>query len=93
MISKDQEHIIKQVLSPFQPREIGIFGSYARNEATATSDLDILVSFDKRVNLFELIGMEQELSERLGIKVDLVTRNSLSPLLTSRVEQDLHMIV
>lgn len=92
MLSKDQEHIIRQVLSPFQPKEIGVFGSYSRNENRSNSDLDILVSFEGRINLFDLIGFEQELSDQLGIKVDLVTRNSLSPLIKSMVEKDLQMI-
>ena len=92
MITQNQAHIIKTVLSPFQPQEIGIFGSYARNENKPESDLDILVSFGQRVNLFELIGMEQELSDQLGLKVDLVTRQSLSPLLSNLVEKDLQMI-
>jgi uncharacterized protein len=89
MISKEQTHIILQVLSPFQPDEIGIFGSYARDEQTPESDLDVLVSFRARVNLFDLIGLEQELTHRLGIKVDLVTRGSLSPLLEPLIEKDL----
>jgi predicted nucleotidyltransferase len=92
MITKDQENIIRKVLSPFQPKEIGIFGSYSRNENDSDSDLDILVSSEKRINLFEFIGIEQELSDQLGIKVDLVTRKSLSPLIRSIVEQDLQMI-
>lgn len=92
MITKEQEHIIKKVLAPFQPTEIGIFGSYSRNEYHLDSDLDILVSFENRINLFEFIGIEQALSDQLGIKVDLVTRKSLSPLIKSIVEQDLQMI-
>jgi len=83
---------IKEVLSPFEPEYIGIFGSYARGEEHEESDLDILVKFGKRLNLFDLIGLEQDLSEMLGIKVDLVTENALSPLIKEFVEEDLKKI-
>ncbi|MEL6849062.1 MAG: nucleotidyltransferase family protein, partial [Bacteroidota bacterium] len=77
MITQDQKHIIVEVLAPFSPEEIAVFGSYARNEQRPDSDLDILVSFQARINLFDLVGIEQELSDKLGVKVDLVTRNAL----------------
>lgn len=83
---------IKEILSPFEPEYIGIFGSYARGEEHEESDLDILVKFGKRLNLFDLIGLEQDLSEMLGIKVDLVTENALSPLIKEFVEEDLKKI-
>ena len=68
---------------------VGIFGSYAWKENTRDSDLDILVDFDRTPNLIEIIGLEQELSDRLGIQVDLVTVQSLHPLLKEKVENDL----
>ncbi len=92
MVSKEIQDIIKEILSPFEPEYIGIFGSYARGEEHDESDLDILVKFGKRLNLFDLIGLEQDLSETLGIKVDLVTENALSPLIKEFVEEDLKKI-
>lgn len=92
MISSDQQKIIKAILAPFEPLEIGIFGSYARNENTDTSDLDILVQFGKRLNLFDLVDLENKLSDALGIKVDLVTRNALSPFIKEFIEKDLRKI-
>ena len=67
---------------------VGIFGSYARGENDEHSDLDILVDFEQVVDLLTLIGLEQELSEKLGIKVDLVTTRALSPGLRTYVEKD-----
>ena len=55
----------------------GIFGSYARGDFHADSDLDLLVDFDEGANLFDLIGLEQFLEEKLDCKVDLVSRRSL----------------
>lgn len=92
MIGKAQQDTIKEILSPFEPEYIGIFGSYARGEQQPGSDLDILVRFGKRLNLLDLVGLEQDLSERLGIKVDLVTENALSPMIRPFIERDLKKI-
>ena len=93
MITQSHQDIIVKKLAPHKPVLIGIFGSFARNENMKDSDLDILVDFSNVVNLLDLIGLEQELSEILGIKVDLVTRKSLSPFLESHVNQDLIRIL
>ena len=55
----------------------GIFGSYARGDFHADSDLDLLVDFNEGANLFDLVGLQQFLEEKLGCKVDLVSCRSL----------------
>ncbi len=92
MINKKQQETIKSILAPFEPEYIGIFGSYARGDEREDSDLDILVQFGKRLTLFDLVGLEQDLTEALDIKVDLVTAKSLSPLIRPFVEEDLQKI-
>lgn len=93
MITPQQEQIIKRVTQRVQPRMVGIFGSYARGEQLAHSDLDILIDFDTNVNLLELIGLEQELSELLGIKVDLITLRSVHASLRPYIESDIIRLV
>lgn len=93
MLTTAQQNTIKKVVSKFNPKLVGIFGSYARNEQQRDSDLDILVDFNDSVNLIELIGLEQELTELLGIKVDLVTLKSVNPSLNKYIQQDLIRIV
>ena len=93
MLTTAQKNTIKKVVSKFNPKLVGIFGSYARNEQQRESDLDILVDFNDSVNLVELIGLEQELTELLGIKVDLVTLKSVNPSLNKYIQQDLIRIV
>lgn len=63
----------------FHVKEIGVFGSYVRNEQKKRSDVDILVEYSKVPGFFEYLEMEEHLSEILGIKVDLVTKNALKP--------------
>ncbi len=89
MITDQQYRIIKEVLSAFRPTLIGIFGSYARNEQTKESDLDILVNFGETISLLDIIGLEQELSEKLGVKVDLLTERAVHPKIKKYIEEDL----
>ncbi|TKX74483.1 DNA polymerase beta [Halorubrum sp. GN11_10-6_MGM] len=72
--------------------ELGIFGSYARGEQQPDSDLDILVAFEQPVTLFDLVRLENELTDKLGIEVDLVTKDSLKPQVETRVSDDLVLV-
>lgn len=65
--------------------KIGIFGSYARGEATNTSDIDVLVEFSQPVDLFHFIALQDRLAEILGRKVDLATPRALKPLIKDQV--------
>ena len=67
-----------------------VFGSYARGENHPNSDIDILVSFDKKakVSLFDHVNMMYELQDLLGIEVDLVTEGSLLPFAAKTAEKD-----
>ena len=76
------------ILKKHGAKKIEIFGSYARGEQKETSDLDVIVEFEKRKSLLELVGIEQELEDALGIKVDLLTRSSISPHLIERIEKE-----
>jgi predicted nucleotidyltransferase len=58
---------------------IEIFGSYVRGEQKKDSDLDVLVEFDRPVDLLEVVGLEMFLSEALQIKTDVVLKRSIRP--------------
>ena len=80
------------ILKKHGAKKIEIFGSYARGEQKETSDLDVIVEFEKRKSLLELVRIEQELEDVLGIKVDLLTRASISPYLIERIEKELKVV-
>lgn len=63
----------------YQVKSIGVFGSYVRSEQRPDSDLDILVSFREPISLLKFIELENYLSDTLGIKIDLVMKDSLKP--------------
>jgi len=63
---------------------IGIFGSYARGEAVPSSNIDIIVEFDRPIG-WELVDLADLLESRLHHKVDLVIRRSLHPLIRDTI--------
>jgi len=72
----------------FKIKEIGIFGSYARNEQREDSDVDILVEFEEPIGL-EFVHLAELLESILEVKVDLVSRGAIKPNRWRYVEQDL----
>ena len=86
---------IRQLLGQRKPflarkygvKEMGIFGSYVRGEQRKSSDLDILVEFDKplRIDLIAFIEMENYLTDLLDAKTDLVIKEDLKPRLSERI--------
>ncbi len=72
----------------FSVRNIGLFGSYAKQNAKESSDIDILVDFSKPITLFQYVDLEYFLSEKLGERVDLVSKDGLKPILKNRILEE-----
>lgn len=72
----------------FKVKSIGIFGSYAREEQTEKSDIDLLVEFEAPVGFFKFIELEDYLSEKIGTKVDLVTPDALKTLIKPQIMEE-----
>jgi hypothetical protein len=66
--------------SRYQMRVDGVFGSYGRGEQRADSDVDLLITFARLPALWELIGIEEDLSQRLGARVHLVHNDGSAPV-------------
>jgi predicted nucleotidyltransferase len=64
---------------------LGIFGSYARGEQKSTSDVDILVEFDRPGTLLDFIHLQNVLVDLLGVRVDLVEKDGLKPAIRPHV--------
>ncbi len=70
----------KELADKYGIESIKIFGSYAEGKQTETSDLDLIAVFKNTPSLIELVRIEEELGEMLGVKVDLLTEEAISPL-------------
>ena len=90
---------IKAILSKNKQRlatkyglsSVAIFGSFARNENTANSDVDILVDFKKPIGI-GFIDLAEELENILGIKVDLVSKNGVKENYLKAIERELEYV-
>jgi predicted nucleotidyltransferase len=77
MDQSEIKNIILSYLKGFDPIKVGIFGSFARGDNNKASDIDILVEFKESPSLLTLIKLENDLTDILGVKVDLVTTGAL----------------
>ena len=72
----------------YSVNKIGIFGSYARNEATPNSDIDIVVDL-KKSTMFGLVAIKNDIEEYFKTHVDIVqVRDRMNELLKKRIEQE-----
>jgi len=69
----------------YHVKGVGIFGSYLRGEQKETSDVDILIEFDRPIGLIEFVRLKNHLSDVLGLKVDLVMKKALKPRIGQRI--------
>jgi hypothetical protein len=74
-------------------KRASLFGSVVRGELTDESDIDILVEFNGIKSLLDLVGLKLELEEMLKRKVDVLTYNSLHPLLKDRILREQEVIL
>lgn len=72
----------------YKVKAIGVFGSYVRGKQKKRSDIDILVEYTETPDFFEFLDLEEYLSDRLGIKVDLVTKAALKPYIGKRILEE-----
>lgn len=77
MTTTQQNQKIINYLAQYHPVKVGVFGSYARGENRKESDLDLLIEFEKSMDLFKFMRIWDDLEELLSLKIDLVTENAL----------------
>lgn len=84
---------LPRIKSQYNVATLEIFGSFVRHEQKANSDIDILVTFSKAPSLFKFIELEDYLSKLLGLKVDLVMKNSLKPNIGKKIISEAQAIL
>ncbi|MCY4215358.1 MAG: nucleotidyltransferase family protein [Flavobacteriaceae bacterium] len=88
MLTYEQQEMIINVLSPWKPVKIGVFGSFARGEQREDSDIDLLYDFSEPCG-FAFSQVIDDLEERLQKKVDLINFNHINPYLKEDILKDL----
>jgi predicted nucleotidyltransferase len=88
-MAANQIETYKQIIVPIlienDVDKAGIFGSFARNEAKEDSDIDILVKFKSRKSLFDLARLELELERESKRKIEVITYDSINPLIKEQI--------
>jgi len=74
-----------EIIEKYGVMEIGIFGSYIKDEQKETSDIDVLVEFKRPVGMLTFINLKNYLSDLFGINVDLVMKKALKPRIGQRI--------
>ena len=69
----------------YNVKNLEVFGSYVWGKQKKDSDLDVLVEFSKTIDLFKYIELEEFMSKKLGVKVDLVMKDTLKPRIKERI--------
>lgn len=97
---RTREGILKDLLeakskvTDFGIRKMGLFGSYQRNEQTETSDIDILIDFVPQKETYDNFLAVYDLIEEIfkGQKVEIVTKNGLSPHIGPKILNEVHYV-
>jgi predicted nucleotidyltransferase len=74
-----------RVCAQYGARNVPVFGSVARSEADKQSNIDFLVELEPGRTLFDLGGLQYDLEQFLGCRVDVVTERGLKPRIRKRV--------
>jgi predicted nucleotidyltransferase len=89
-VKRKLESLKPDLTENFKVKSVGVFGSYVRGEEKKGSDLDVLVEFEDsaKLSLLDFVRLENFLSEKLGVKVDLVEKNTLKPRIGKHILEE-----
>ena len=78
--------------SHYGVKRLGLFGSYVKEKQRKKSDVDILVTFNRDVDLFDFLDLREYLESRLHVKVDLVMESALKPAIGKRILSEVEYV-
>ena len=81
----ENRELILQLAASHGARNVRLFGSIARGDSTADSDVDILVDMEDGRSFLDLVGLWQELQDLLGRRVDVISEGGISPHLRTKI--------
>jgi predicted nucleotidyltransferase len=92
MSKSDTIKTIVDYLRKHKVIEVGLFGSFARNEMTESSDIDILVEYSRGTTILDIVKMKQELNVLVGRKIDLVSKHAVRKQIMEHILPDLQTV-
>jgi len=78
--------------SHYGVQRLGLFGSYVRDKQRKKSDIDILVTFNRDIDLFDFLDLREYLEKQLHAKVDLVMESALKPAIGKRILSEVEYV-
>jgi predicted nucleotidyltransferase len=78
--------------SHYGVKKLGLFGSYVREKQGKRSDIDLLVTFNRDIDLFDFLDLREYLESRLSAKVDLVMASALKPAIGKRILSEVEYV-
>jgi uncharacterized protein len=81
-----------ELVARYGVKQLGLFGSYVRGQQRKRSDIDILVSFSRDIDLFDFVDLREYLEARLNGKVDLVMESALKPAIGKRIMAEVEYV-
>lgn len=84
---------IKKILEEYNIKRASLFGSFARGEERDDSDIDLLIDFPEGSTLLDMAGIYQDIKDKLGREVDIVTYRSIKPNLKEYIESEKEEII
>ncbi|MEI9477766.1 MAG: nucleotidyltransferase family protein [Deltaproteobacteria bacterium] len=78
--------------SHYGVQRLGLFGSYVREKQRKKSDIDILVTFKRDIDLFDFLDLREYLEDQLHVKVDLVMESALKPAIGKRILSEVEYV-
>ncbi len=87
-LKKELSFLMPTLEKQYHVGSLEIFGSYARSESSNKSDIDLLITFSQPYSLWGLLDVKEFLTEKLQLKVDLVPKDSIKPMLKEQILQE-----
>ncbi len=81
-----------EIESHYGVQRLGLFGSYVREKQSKKSDIDILVTFNRDIDLFDFLDLREYLESQLHAKVDLVMESALKPSIGNRILSEVEYV-
>jgi predicted nucleotidyltransferase len=78
--------------SHYGVQRLGLFGSYVKEKQSKRSDIDILVTFNRDIDLFDFLDLREYLEDQLRLKVDLVMESALKPAIGKRILSEVEYV-